>query len=143
MSRSCLEKQKWVEKLFSGCTTQEDKYLKIIEIGRGAPKLDEIYKVPENVVQGCQSVVYLKSSLEDGVMMYQAASDALISSGLAILLTSVYSGELPETVLKVPPDFLERLQISTSLTPSRANGLYSIHLRMKQEALKAITSSGL
>ncbi|MFQ5729118.1 MAG: SufE family protein [Waddliaceae bacterium] len=136
MYRTCLEKQEAIKALFSNCSTEEERYLKIIEIGRESIPLDPKYKVPENIVQGCQSTLYLRSHITDGVVMFHAESDALISSGLAALLIHVYNGETPETIIKCPPDFLEELNISASLTPNRANGLYSLHLRMKQDALK-------
>ena len=138
MYTSCLEKQNQVKKLFAPCTTEEQKYEKIIELGRSQSPLNPSLKVPENLVKGCQSLMYMDSQFDGNVMIFKTDSDALISSGLAVLLIKVYSGETPEAILKCPPDYLEELGISASLTPSRANGLYSIHLRMKQEALKAI-----
>lgn len=113
-----------------------------MELGKGAEKLQQADKVPENIVQGCQSVMYLHTTYSDGKLYFTAESEALISAGLAYLLTSIYSGESPETVLKTPPDYLDELQIPSSLTPSRANGLYSLHLRIKQEALKQLVSNG-
>ena len=82
--------------------------------------------------------MHLLTSKEEGKLYFQAESDALISKGLAALLIAVYSGESPEAILKCPPSYLEEIGITASLTPNRANGLYSIHLRMKQEALKAL-----
>lgn len=136
MYTACLEKQNNIRELFSACPTEEAKYQKIIELGRQQPPLSAAYKVPENIVKGCQSTMYLRSYLQDGAVLFEAESEALISSGLAAILIKVYSGETPEAILKCPPAYLEDLGISVSLTPSRANGLYSIHLRMKQDALK-------
>ncbi|MBS4168637.1 Cysteine desulfuration protein SufE [Parachlamydia sp. AcF125] len=133
---SCLEKQNTLKEIFKACLTEEKKYQKIIELGRGLPRLLEALKIPENKVKGCQSTMYLHSYMEEGKVYFEAESDALISSGLAAILIQAYSGETPETILKCPPDYLEVLGISASLTPNRANGLYSIHLRMKQDALK-------
>lgn len=136
MFETCVEKQKQVKALFSSCGDEEQKYQLIINMGRELPHLPVSEKMPQNIVQGCQSTVYLSSKLVDGQVLFAAESDALISSGLAAVLIKVYSGEPPETILKCPPDYLEELGIGASLTPGRANGLYSIHLRMKQEALK-------
>jgi cysteine desulfuration protein SufE len=138
MTASCLEKQDLMRALFGACPTEEARYQKIIELGRALPPLDVSWKVPENVVRGCQSVMHLHSSYEGGLMQFEAQSDALISSGLAAILIAVYSGEKPETVLTCPPSYLEDLGIAASLSPSRANGMYSIHLRMKQDALKIL-----
>lgn len=138
MSQTFLQKVKDLKSLFSSCLNEDAKYQKIIEIGKELPKLDPLRKSSENIVKGCQSTMYLYSHLEGDKVFFQAESDALISAGLAALLVSVYSGESPETVLKVTPDYLEELGISANLSPSRTNGLYSIHLRMKQDALKLL-----
>jgi cysteine desulfuration protein SufE len=133
---SCLKKQQQLREIFSTCPTPEARYQKIIDFGRQLPPLSEQHKTPHNLVKGCQSLMYLHSHLSEDRLIFEAYSDALISLGLAALLIYVYSGETPETVLKCPPHYLEDLGVSASLSPSRANGLYSIHLRMKQEALK-------
>jgi cysteine desulfuration protein SufE len=138
MAQNLDEKIDAIRGLFSSCKTNEDKYKKIIELGRATPPLQEIYKTDENLVKGCQSRMYLHSNYKNGVLTFETESDALISAGLAALLVRVYSGESPEIILKCPPLYLEELAISQSLTPSRSNGLYSLHLRMKQEALKAL-----
>jgi cysteine desulfuration protein SufE len=136
MYESCLEKQAQIKKMFEFCQTEESKYGKIIELGRTLPPIDAAYKIPDNRVKGCQSTMYLHSKYQEGHVYFVAESDALISSGLAFLLVFVYSGQTPEAILKCPPTFLEELGITASLTPNRANGLYSLHLRMKQDTLK-------
>lgn len=136
MFKSCLKKQEALLKLFADLPSEEMKYQKIIELGRSQLPLPEEHKISENVVLGCQSTMYLYAFLKEGKVFFQTSSDALISAGLAAILIAVYSGETPETILKCPPDYLEKLGIHASLTPSRSNGLYSIHLRMKQDALK-------
>ncbi|PJD94253.1 MAG: SufE [Parachlamydia sp.] len=141
MFSSCLLKQREVKTLFNACVSEEKKYEKIIELGRELPLLDPAYQTPENIVKGCQSTMYLRSFMQEGKVFFQAQSDALISAGLAAILMLVYSGETPETILKCSPDYLEELGINASLTPNRANGLYSIHLRMKQDALKFLLQS--
>ncbi len=135
---SCLEKQQKVKDLFVNCTTEEDRYKKIIELGALLKPLPPEFKVDVNCVHGCQSTLYLRSWVEKGKVFFEAESDALISRGLAYLLIVAYSGEEPEAVLKCPPDFLEELKITASLSPNRASGLYSMHLRMKQDALKIL-----
>ena len=135
MFESCLLKQSELTKIFNACPSEESRYEKIIEFGRKNKPLSPKEKTTKNRVQGCQSTMYLLSTFSEGLVFFQAESDALISSGLAAILIFVYSGETPETILKCPPNYLEELKIGASLTPNRANGLYSIHLRMKQEAL--------
>ena len=136
MFESCLRKQEEIKALFAGCSSEDERYQKLIDLGKKQPKLDPKYKIPENIVSGCQSTVYLHAYLQDGVVIFEAESDALVSQGLAVLLIKVYSGEPPETILKCAPTYLEALGISSSLTPNRSNGLYSIHLKMKQMALR-------
>ncbi len=138
MFESCLEKQRKIKEVFLACPSEEAKYEKIIELGRQQSPLAPAYKTPENFVKGCQSQMYLHSYWQDDKIMFETESDALISAGLATLLTQVYSGEAPEVILKCPPTYLDELGITASLTPNRASGLYSVHLRMKQEALKML-----
>lgn len=135
---SCLKKQEDVKALFMSCSTDEDKYRQIIELGHALPPFETKNKTNENQVKGCQSLTYLYTKEEKGAVYFEVSSDALISAGLGALLVRVYSGESPETILKCPPDYLEQLGIRASLSPSRANGLYSIYLRVKQEALRCL-----
>ncbi len=137
MFTTCLEKQDLIKKIFDKCSTPDERYLKIMEFGKQLPKLDPSYKIEANIIKGCQSTMYMRTYSENGKLFFQVDSDALISLGLAAILVFIYSDETPETILKCPPKCLEELGISTLLSPSRANGLYSIHLRMKQEALIA------
>lgn len=141
MFESCLAKQEKMKKLFANCVDEEAKYMKIIELGRAQPHLDASYKIAENIVKGCQSTMYMHSSMKEGKVYFEGESDALISSGLAQILIQVYNGESPEVILRCPPSYLEELGISASLTPNRANGLYSIHLQMKKDALKLLMES--
>lgn len=140
MYDSCLKKQAEIKALFAPLKTDEEKYAKIIDLGRALPPFPLSAKTPANEVKGCQSIMHLLTESRDHHLHFQAESDALISKGLAALLIHVYSGETPEAILKCPPAYLEEIGITASLTPNRANGLYSIHLRMKQEALKALAS---
>lgn len=138
MFESCIQKQNALKAQFAHCTSEELKYKKLIEKGKELSKLPPEKKVKENLVSGCQSIMYLDALYKNGVVYFSVESDALISAGLASILIDVYSGESPETILKCEPTFIEELGIGASLTPSRANGLYSIHLRMKQEALRLL-----
>ena len=138
MFESCLEKQAKMKDRFIECTSEELKYEKLIAMGKELRGLPEELKVPQNLVSGCQSIMYLSSVYQNGKVYFAGDSDALISAGLASILIDVYSGETPEVILKCPPTFIDELGIGASLTPSRANGLYSIHLHMKQKALKLL-----
>ena len=129
-----------VKNLFSNCLNQQDRYQKIIELGRVLTPLHPDYQIEGNIVKGCQSIVYLHSEIQDGKMYFSASSEALISSGLAALLIKAYNGHSPEFVLKSKPTFLEELQIFSSLSPSRSNGLANMFLRMQQDALKFLVA---
>jgi cysteine desulfuration protein SufE len=139
MENSCTNKQQQIIDIFEKCQSQDERYQQIIDLGKHLPKLDPALKIPENRVMGCQSLLYLHTYQEGRLLYFEAESDALISAGLAAILIKVYSGETPESILMTVPSYLEHLGITASLTPNRANGLYSIHLRMKQEALKFLT----
>lgn len=130
-----------IKKLFENCLTQEEIYQRIMEIGRGQKPFAQEDRNSENLVSGCQSELYLKSKVVDDTLEFEAYSEALISSGLAQILILYYNHRSFEEIIKEPPTFLEELGITQSLTPSRANGLYSVHLKMKQIALKAYIAS--
>jgi len=119
----------------------EEKIQYLLKLGRSLPLLPDKLKIPTNKVAGCQSILYLASRLDDGKIIFCACADALLSAGLAALLISVYSDELPQTILNTPPNFLVDCGILSTLTPSRSNGLAHIHQRMKADALKFLVSS--
>jgi cysteine desulfuration protein SufE len=140
--KSCLRKQAHLIRVFAPFRTPEAIYEKIIELGCSLTPLSKEYRTPNNLVNGCQSNLYLRSFYTNKTMRFQAYSDALISSGLAALFLAVYDDEKPETILKCPPDFIKKIGISSSLSPSRANGVSSFFLKMQQEAIKILTSKG-
>jgi cysteine desulfuration protein SufE len=135
---SCLEKQKMLLDQFRGCETSDERYQKIIELGRKQAKLSQEQKKEENLVPGCQSRLYVHSSLQNGKVYFESESDALISAGLAALLILVYSAETPEVILKCPPEHLGALKLHEMLTPSRSNGLAAVYRRIKQDALRYV-----
>ncbi len=129
-----------IKRLFHHLSSPQQRYEKIIELGRKLPPIPPQQKIPANIVKGCQSVVYLYAENIDGKMFYHAASDALISSGLAALLLLAYNGASPEVVLKEKPLFLEDLQIYASLSPGRSNGLANMYFQMQKSALKFLAT---
>ena len=129
-----------LRKIFISTLSSEERYLRIIDLGRTLGAYPDKLRIPNLQVSGCQSTLYLSSKFSDGKIFFEAHSDALISAGLAAILIFVYSGQTPEEILKTPPSFLNELGILSSLSPSRSNGLANIHLRMKRDALLAIKS---
>ena len=136
---SCLTKQLRVKELFSNCTTAQMKYEKIIELGRKLPSYPKELMTECRLVSGCQSQMYLHTSFSEGKILFKSYSEALISAGLAALLLAVYNDEPPEAILSCPPQYLEDLGVHGSLSPSRSNGLASLFLRMKMEAIKFLS----
>lgn len=124
-----------IKALFKGCDSPESRYQKIIELGFQLPPMPDSLKTEENLVKGCQSLVYLHAKLVDEKFYFTASSDALISAGLAQLLLLAYQGKSPTFILKIRPTFLEDLGIPTSLSPGRSNGLASMYLQMQKFAL--------
>lgn len=136
---SSIEKKIYfLKEQFVDCKTPDERYHKLIALGRAIPPYPDSLRIPSLQVPGCQSTLYLSSRIEEGKVFFEATSDALISAGLAAVLLWVYSGESPETILTTPPTFLAELAILGSLTPSRSNGLAHIHQRMKRDALQFI-----
>ena len=121
---------------FLALSSRETLYQHIMDGGKKLTSFDPAWKTEENRVTGCQSLMYLYTRYEKNRVHFYATSDALISAGLASLLIEVYSGEPPESILITPPLFLEELGIPSALTPGRANGLASLYLKMKQEAVR-------
>lgn len=138
---SCQAKQQHVKLLFERCVTPEQKYEKIIELGRTLAPYPFAFKTSDYLVKGCQSVMYLHSQLINGKVHFQAYSEALISAGLVALLLLVYTDEPPEAILACSPRFLEELDIYHHLSPGRSNGLASLLQRMKKEALNFLIHS--
>jgi cysteine desulfuration protein SufE len=105
----------------------EERYKKIIDMGKQLPEMPPELKTEENQVKGCQSQVWLYAQLtEQGEMVLQGDSDAMIVKGLVALLLKVYSGANPNEILQTPPEFLRALGFEGNLSPSRANGLHSM-----------------
>src|SRR5665213_2106928 len=121
------QKRQHLEKLFFAKPTPEGKYELIIELGRKLPRMDSSFCSPENLIEGCQSLMYLKADYTEGKFHFEIFSEALISAGLAALLINYYQGESAETVLTHPPTFINDLGITASLSPGRSNGLSSLY----------------
>lgn len=130
------EKVKNLVNLFSNCKNSEEKYIKIISFNRYLKKLDSIEKNSQNKVEGCQSQTYFSLSLKQGKISFNAASDALITQGLAGILIYLFQNELPEKALKENFKFLEELQIQESLSVNRSNGLRYMIIHLKANLWK-------
>ena len=139
MNTSFKENEERLKKSFASITDKQKIYLHIIEQGKELPTLDPIHMTPENKVQGCQSASYLHTTIKDEKLYFEGTSDALISKGLLALLITLYNGQDAETILKTPPTCLSQLNILTSISLTRINGLNSLYLMMKQAAIQALS----
>lgn len=121
---------------FEGFTDWMDKYQLIIDMGNAMPALDEKYKTPDNLIDGCQSRVWLTAALdESGNVVFQAESDALIVKGIVTLLIRVLSGHTPDEILNADLHFIEDIGLREHLSPTRSNGLLAMLKQMKLYAM--------
>jgi cysteine desulfuration protein SufE len=133
---SLKEREDQLIQQFSKISSWEDRYKKIIEMGRALPDLPEALRTEESKVKGCQSQVWLHAKLSaDGKIEMQGDSDALIVKGLVAVLMSVYSGATPEEILAASPSFLKALGFEGNLSPSRANGLFAMIKQIQMFAM--------
>jgi cysteine desulfuration protein SufE len=114
-----------------------EKYEVLIEMGKELQDIPKEMKKPECMVQGCQSMVHIYSELSpEGKIIFHGYADALIVNGLLALLVLGLSGLTPKEFLGISPEFIKETGVVKSLTPSRVNGFYNIHEKMKLEALR-------
>lgn len=126
-----IERQKAVVNEFANIADWEDRYKKLIELGKALPELSEAKKLDAYKVKGCQSQVWMHARLENGKILFEADSDAILVRGLIALLMRVYSDASPQEILSTPPDFVKDIGLAEKLTPSRANGLFAMIKQMK------------
>lgn len=112
-----------------------EKYEHIIEFGKQLPEIEDELKSEENLVKGCQSRVWLSASLNDGVLHFDADSDAIITKGLVGLMVRVLSDHSPKEIAKADLYFVDQIGLKEHLSPNRANGLVSMIKKMKMYAL--------
>jgi cysteine desulfuration protein SufE len=129
------EKQDRIIREFELLGDWPERYKYIIKLGQKLEPLEEKYKVEENLVRGCQSQVWLHTEVEDDKVIFKADSDAAITKGLVALMVRLYSGETPETILSVNPDFIKKIGMQEHLSPTRSNGLASMVKQMKIYAM--------
>lgn len=124
---SILDRQKKVVEEFSRLPTWEDKYKRIIELGKSLPPLAEEFKTEQLKVKGCQSQVWLRvERSSEGTLRFTGDSDAILVKGLLALILEVFSEAPPQEILSAPLDFLKELGLDTQLSPSRSNGLFAM-----------------
>ncbi|MED9801355.1 MAG: SufE family protein [Prevotella sp.] len=131
---------------FEDFTDWMDKYQMLIDLGNELAPLDEKYKTEQNLIDGCQSRVWIQCDCQDGVLIFTADSDALIVKGIIALLLKVLSGHSPKEILDTELYFIDRIGLREHLSPTRSNGLlamvkqiraYAVAYQAKQEEARA------
>ena len=112
-----------------------DKYSLLIDMGRNLEPLDETLKTPDNLIEGCQSNVWLDARMKDDVLIFTADSDAVLVKGIVSVLVQILSGHTPEEVLEAELYCIERIGLKEHLSPTRSNGLLAMVKQMKMYAL--------
>ena len=112
-----------------------DKYQLLIDLGNEQKPLDEKYKTESNLIDGCQSRVWLQADYVDGKIVFTAESDALIVKGIIALLIRVLSGHTPQEILDADLYFIERIGLKDHLSPTRSNGLLAMVKQIRMYAL--------
>lgn len=120
---------------FSDFDDWMDRYQLLIDLGNEQPSLDEKYKTDQNLIEGCQSRVWLQADEVDGKVIFQAESDALIVKGIIALLIKVLSGHTPDEILEADLYFIPRIGLQEHLSPTRSNGLLAMVKQMRMYAL--------
>ena len=120
---------------FSGFDDWMDKYQLLIDLGNEQEPLDEKYKTEQNLIDGCQSRVWLQADLVDGKIHFSAESDALIVKGIVALLIRVLSDQTPKDILDADLYFIEQIGLKEHLSPTRSNGLLAMVKQIKMYAL--------
>lgn len=112
-----------------------DKYSYLIEIGNDMPPYPEQYRVQQNVIEGCQSTVWINAELTNGRIHFDADADAIIVKGIVGLLIRVLSDQTPDDILSADLYFIDKIGLKENLTPTRSNGLLAMIKQMKLYAM--------
>jgi cysteine desulfuration protein SufE len=129
------EEQDEIIEEFSDFTDWMDKYQLLIDLGNGQDILDERYKTESNLIDGCQSRVWLQADYHDGKIIFTAESDALIVKGIIALLIRVLSGHTPDEILDTDLYFIDKIGLKEHLSPTRSNGLLAMVKQIRMYAL--------
>jgi len=132
---SIQEKQNQIIDEFNFFQDWSEKYQYLIDLGKSLPDFDQNNRIDSNLINGCQSKVWLNSSFDDNIVIFEADSDAIISKGIISLLIRVFSGHNPKDILEANIDFIEKIGLNSHLSQTRANGLLSMIKQIKIYAL--------
>lgn len=120
---------------FAGFDDWMDKYQLLIDLGNEQAPLAEEYKTESNLIDGCQSRVWLQANYDGSIVRFTAESDALIVKGIVALLIRVLSGHTPQEILDADLYFIDEIGLKEHLSPTRSNGLLAMVKQMRMYAL--------
>jgi cysteine desulfuration protein SufE len=120
---------------FEGLDDWMDRYQMLIDLGGELKEFDEKYKTEQNLIDGCQSRVWLQCDYVDGRLRFQAESDALIVKGIIALLIRVLDNHTPQEILDADLYFIERIGLREHLSPTRSNGLLAMVKQIRAYAM--------
>jgi cysteine desulfuration protein SufE len=129
------DKQQEIIEEFSLFDDWMDKYNYLIELSKDLPEMGPDKKVPENLIEGCQSKVWLHAELDGEKLVFEADSDAIITKGIIALLVRVLSGRTPNEIKDANLYFIDEIGLKENLSPTRSNGLVSMINKIKSYAL--------
>jgi len=133
---SIEETQNEIIEQFQAYGDWRERYRHIIALGKDLGEFPEEHRTDDNIVKGCQNRVWLHAELtDDGLVHFEADSEASIVKGLVALLLKIYSNHTPDEIISTPPTFIQELQLGENLTMNRANGLASMIKQMKFYAM--------
>ena len=112
-----------------------EKYEYIIELGKSIPLIDPKFKTDDNLINGCQSKVWMHAELKNNNVLFYADSDAIITKGIIAILIRVFSNQEPKNILESDTKFIDKIGLKEHLSPTRANGLVSMIKQIKIYAL--------
>ena len=120
---------------FSAFDDWMDKYALLIELGNSLAPLDDKYKTESNLIEGCQSRVWLQADYSDGLIHFQGESDAVIVKGIVSLLIKIISDHTPDEILNADLYFVDKIGLKEHLSPTRSNGLVAMLKQMRLYAM--------
>ncbi len=137
------EKQEQIVEEFTVFDDWMDKYQYLVELGGQLHPLNESEKSDQNIIEGCQSKVWLSADYRDGHIYFYGDSDAVIVKGIVYLLIRVLSGSTPDEILNSNLDFIDKIGLKDHLSPTRSNGLTAMVKQMRMYALAYKTKHNL
>jgi cysteine desulfuration protein SufE len=111
------------------------RYEYMIELGKSLPLIDPQHKTEDNIIEGCQSKVWVHADLSKEKLVFTADSDAIITKGIIAILIRVFSHQHPDAILEADTTFIDKIGLREHLSPTRANGLVSMIKQLKMYAI--------